>query len=150
MSRSDDGGSNSSTSSNSNGGGPSKLWEELHVRPFLCASGSNDSAFLARWSERIPSQVRCLLLRLASGNLLITQGCKCRDFWRSWVLGYAPSYHSREAYFAWTVAAHNAVNAKLGKPTWKAVRARERWDIAIRNAVAAADASTSAGSVSST
>ena len=54
---------------------------------------------------------------LADWELSIPQyGCQCKAFYRAWKAENAPDFSSPEAFFAWGVALHNAVNAKLGKP----------------------------------
>jgi hypothetical protein len=54
---------------------------------------------------------------LADWELIIPQyGCPCKAFYRAWKAENAPDFSSPEAFFAWGVALHNAVNAKLGKP----------------------------------
>jgi hypothetical protein len=53
---------------------------------------------------------------LAEWELSIPQyGCQCKAFYRAWKAENAPDFSSPEAFFAWGVALHNAVNAKLGK-----------------------------------
>ena len=42
--------------------------------------------------------------------------CNCRRFYAEWKAANPPDFSSPEAFFAWGVALHNAVNAKLGKP----------------------------------
>jgi hypothetical protein len=54
---------------------------------------------------------------LADWELSIPQyGCQCKAFYRAWKAENAPDFSSPEAFFAWGVSLHNAVNAKLGKP----------------------------------
>jgi hypothetical protein len=53
---------------------------------------------------------------LADWELSIPQyGCQCKAFYRAWKTENAPDFSSTEAFFAWGVRLHNAVNAKLGK-----------------------------------
>jgi hypothetical protein len=55
--------------------------------------------------------------QLTEWELLIPQyGCSCKRFYAEWKAANAPDFTSPEAFFAWGVALHNAVNAKLGKP----------------------------------
>jgi hypothetical protein len=75
----------------------SALWNELHKHA-LEFTGTNDSIFIAKFSKKIPRY---------------TSGCSCQEFWNNWVYLNPPTYND---YFAWTVKAHNAVNAKLHKP----------------------------------
>ena len=54
---------------------------------------------------------------LADWDLTIPQyECNCRRFYADWKAANPPDFSSPEAFFAWGVALHNAVNAKLGKP----------------------------------
>jgi hypothetical protein len=55
--------------------------------------------------------------QLTEWELLIPQyGCSCKRFYAEWKAANPPDFTSPEAFFAWGVALHNAVNAKLGKP----------------------------------
>jgi hypothetical protein len=54
---------------------------------------------------------------LAKWELIIPQyGCPCKRFYADWKAENAPDFSSPEAFFAWGVRLHNAVNDKLGKP----------------------------------
>ena len=77
----------------------SQLWKQIHTRA-LNYKGENDSKFLQSWSAQIPRY---------------TSGCKCKEFWLKWKTANPPTFKPTDAYFAWTVKAHNAVNQKLGK-----------------------------------
>jgi len=53
---------------------------------------------------------------LANWEITIPQyECNCRRFYADWKAANPPDFTSPEAFFAWGVALHNAVNAKLGK-----------------------------------
>jgi hypothetical protein len=54
---------------------------------------------------------------------------ECRAHWSKLLAELPPELASREKYFAWTVAAHNAVNRRLGKPEMPEAEARQlhRW-----------------------
>ena len=55
--------------------------------------------------------------QLTEWELLIPQyGCSCKRFYAEWKAANPPDFTSPEAFFAWGVRLHNAVNAKLGKP----------------------------------
>lgn len=76
------------------------LWQELHAR----AAGLRgeidvlaELAWLADWSRRIPCG-------------------ECGGHWFAWWDGRPADLATPARHFAWTVAAHNAVNALLGKP----------------------------------
>jgi hypothetical protein len=47
---------------------------------------------------------------------LIPQRCDCKDGYQRILADMPPDYSSPEAFFAWGVALHNAVNKKLLKP----------------------------------
>lgn len=70
------------------------LWRDLHLRAMQTNPGQNDGAWLAAFRKRLP----------CSG---------CRQHWDAMVKAAPPNWN---AYFAWTVARHNEVNARLGKP----------------------------------
>ena len=54
---------------------------------------------------------------LAAWELTIPQyECGCRRFYAEYKMATPPDFTSPEAFFAWGVALHNAVNRKLGKP----------------------------------
>lgn len=46
----------------------------------------------------------------------IPQRCECKDGYQKILEQLPPDFSSPEAFFAWGVALHNAVNRKLGKP----------------------------------
>lgn len=56
--------------------------------------------------------------------LALGMTCSCSADWAAILKSMPPNLH---AYFEWSVEAHNAVNAKLGKPLLTPVKARERW-----------------------
>jgi hypothetical protein len=70
-----------------------ELWRDLHLRAMQTNPGQNDVAWLATFRKRLP----------CSG---------CRQHWDAMVKDAPPDWN---AYFAWTVARHNEVNARLGK-----------------------------------
>ena len=54
--------------------------------------------------------------QLTEWELLIPQyGCACKRFYAEWKAANPPDFTSLEAFFAWGVRLHNAVNEKLGK-----------------------------------
>jgi len=65
---------------------------------------------------------------LADWELLIPQyGCGCKRFYSDWKADNPPDFTSPDAFFAWGVRLHNAVNAKLGKPEITIDEARLLW-----------------------
>ena len=46
-----------------------------------------------------------------------------------WSSQNRPDFSSPETYFAWTVAAHNSVNAKLGKKIFTVDEARKNLNV---------------------
>lgn len=83
---------------------PAAIWDDLHRRA-LTHEG-DDSAWLRDF------------------ELQILGGCVCRKQWREDLAAKPPDFAN---YFAWTVAAHNAVNARLGKPILTVDEARAIW-----------------------
>jgi hypothetical protein len=94
----------------------SQLWNELHTRA-LNFTGKDDSIFIRNWGNRIPR---------------FKKGCKCKEFWTIWSRNNPPTYYPADAYFAWTVKAHNAVNTKLGKKTFTVEEARKLYDTTLK------------------
>lgn len=88
------------------------LWRELHAYKIPKDEDNPDflnecavREWLSNWANRVPCG-------------------ECRVFWRSWLSGNPPPLSSQEEFFAWTVAAHNAVNVKLGRREWTVEEAR--------------------------
>jgi hypothetical protein len=55
--------------------------------------------------------------QLTEWEICIPQyGCPCKRFYAEWKAANPLDFTSPEAFFAWGVRLHNAVNAKLGKP----------------------------------
>ena len=75
-------------------------WRRLHAFPF---SGDWDCSarckWWADWQASIP-------------NI----GCSCRKHWSELIATCPPDFSSPEAFFLWSVGAHNIVNVRLGKP----------------------------------
>ena len=69
------------------------LWADLHNGTI------RDALTLADWELQIPQY-----------------GCQCKRFYADWKADNQPDFSSLEAFFAWGVRLHNAVNAKLNKP----------------------------------
>lgn len=53
--------------------------------------------------------------------------CGCRAFYAKYKADNPPDFTSPEAFFAWGVALHNAVNRKLGKPELTITEALSIW-----------------------
>jgi hypothetical protein len=68
--------------------------------------------------------------QLTEWELLIPQyGCSCKSFYDKWKADNPPDFTSPEAFFAWGVRLHNAVNAKLvGKQQVTIEEARRIWN----------------------
>jgi hypothetical protein len=65
---------------------------------------------------------------LADWELTIPQyECNCRRFYADWKADNPPDHSSPEAFFAWGVALHNAVNKKLSKPEFTIEEAYSIW-----------------------
>lgn len=88
-------------------------WLELHRYPFTVAKWDAREAaeWLTTWQARIPSI-----------------SCNCRQHWRELIVNLPPESYfvSREAFFAWTVEAHNRINSlpHLDKPRLTTQEAR--------------------------
>jgi hypothetical protein len=89
-----------------------KKWAEMHARAMAWNPAAGDAAAEAAY-----------LARAADG----LAGCQCSPHWRAYLKSHPPDLSSAESYFAWTVAAHNAVNARLGKPPLDFRTAASRW-----------------------
>jgi hypothetical protein len=81
-----------------------KLWSILHNRAFILreVDGAKEAEFLREFDARVPC-----------GD--------CRLHWREILKKTPPDF---DAYFAWTVEVHNAVNRILGKREWTVAEAR--------------------------
>lgn len=80
-----------------------QAWSKLHLQEH----GSIDA--IQRLKQSIPG------------------GCSCRREADTILAAMPPVYDSPESWFEWTIAFHNAVNAKLGKPTVSLDRAYMLW-----------------------
>lgn len=89
----------------------SKLWKDLHERA-ISHTGSEDKLFLRTWAAKLPR---------------FTTGCACNEFWKKWSTLNKPVHEPEGFYFAWTIKAHNAVNAKLKKKQWTIEEALREW-----------------------
>lgn len=76
-----------------------RLWAELHARPGQWTGADVERAWLERFVGRVPC-----------GD--------CRAHWKAYTTANPPDLSGPQAYYGWTVAAHNAVNRRLGKPEW--------------------------------
>lgn len=75
-----------------------KLWKMLHQYAVAWNGNAEDAtAFLSKFMRYIPCGT-------------------CRRGWREILVATPPDLSSKEGFFAWTVARHNEVNVKLGKP----------------------------------
>lgn len=90
------------------------LWKALHLRAlnYDATKSTSDQMWILSWSRKIPR---------------FTKGCACNEHWQKWYSQNLPDYSSSDAYFAWTVKAHNAVNERLRKPTFTVEKAKEHY-----------------------
>jgi hypothetical protein len=51
---------------------------------------------------------------------------ECRQHTRAYLQANPPDF-TAAGYLPWTVAFHNAVNARLGRPSWTVEQARAHW-----------------------
>lgn len=84
---------------------PQATWSELHLRA-LKHAGESDEKWLAWFGIRV------------GGN------CDCRQHWNKQIKITPPDFKN---YFGWTVAMHNAVNARLEKPLLTEEEAHTIW-----------------------
>lgn len=76
--------------------GPIK-WRELHARGLIKLSIAGEQVWFDDFIRGLPCP-------------------DCRKHFEAFVLKNPPVLESRRAFFAWTVKAHNHVNAHTGKP----------------------------------
>ena len=84
------------------------LWQELHLRALAWDGGGDDSPWLDAFTQKLPC-----------GH--------CRAHWLAMMQRTPPDFSTAYNYFAWTVARHDEVNAKLGKPVFGLIAAADRW-----------------------
>lgn len=85
-----------------------RLWQDLHRYALRSPSPRAFPTFLSEIQARLPCG-------------------ECLVHWQAWVTENPPAGD----LFAWTVAAHNSVNARLGKPLLSLEQARARWAVDI-------------------
>lgn len=81
------------------------MWETLHYTAFQCPEP---------FAERAPA-----LVGLVRGYVLLLPCAECRGHFAALLDAHPPeiaAQSGRQAFARWTVDAHNAVNARLGKP----------------------------------
>ena len=83
--------------------GGREAWRLLHE----CKLGNPE--WLTQWKTKIP------------------RGCGCYKNFDDMLVAMPPDYSSEDAWFRWTVAIHNAVNAKLNRPAVTMDRAVNLW-----------------------
>lgn len=81
------------------------LWAALHGRALAQGTGEADAVWLAGFRQILPCG-------------------ECRQHWDRMLAATAPIWGE---YFAWTVARHNEVNRRLGKPEMGLEAALQRW-----------------------
>lgn len=77
-----------------------KMWAELHARARVF---TGDVAAETKWLDTFARKIGC-------GG--------CQRHWNKMIAEHPPTLTSADAYFAWTVDRHNAVNRKLKKDEW--------------------------------
>lgn len=75
------------------------LWAELHARPAMCDLATESAWVAGDFAARIPCAT-------------------CRAHWLELLASTPPALSSNNDYAEWTIAVHNAVNSKLGKPVF--------------------------------
>jgi hypothetical protein len=84
--------------------GPIK-WKELHCRALVPLPMNGESYWFAAYLEGLPC-------------------AKCRLHFEAFVHDHPPDFRSRNAFFEWTVLAHNHVNEANDKPVMTLAEAR--------------------------
>jgi hypothetical protein len=86
------------------------MWAELHRR--AASTDPLDADAERVWIDDFTKRVPC---------------GECKQHWRMLLKEVPPDLSSRDAYFAWGVTAHNAINVRLGKPQVSVDEARRLW-----------------------
>ena len=82
-----------------------QLWYELHQYPTENKQAWNPTAakkWLNLWEAKVPNS-----------------GCSCKQHWEELKKDFTPDFSSPQVFYNWTVAAHNQVNKRLGKPHYE-------------------------------
>ena len=89
-----------------------RLRIESRLSPWIALHNGSivDAASLAEWEKTIPQYE-----------------CGCRAFYAKHKADNPPDFRTPEAFFAWGIALHNAVNRKLGKPELTLEEALSIW-----------------------
>jgi len=66
--------------------------------------------------QKLHSYTGCDPQWLDIWQYLIPQRCDCKEGYQKILEQFPPDFTSPDAFFAWGVSLHNAVNRKLGKP----------------------------------
>lgn len=91
-----------------------ELWAEMHRRALAAPSGAEDGAWLEALRRRLPCG-------------------ECRQHWDAMMEATPPP--AAPDLFAWSVARHNEVNRRLGKPEMGLEEALQRWANGLADAV---------------
>ncbi len=83
------------------------MWADLHEWALL-----GDIADTSNWLNKFQARIGC---------------GECVRHWQSWIQEHPPDASNNDALFAWSVAAHNAVNRRLGKAEVDIESARRIW-----------------------
>lgn len=87
-----------------------KLWRELHTRALTVTDLSGEKKWLENWAGKVPCG-------------------ECREHWHELAAELPPDLSSPDAYWRWTVEAHNRVNQRIGRPTLTVAQARELYSL---------------------
>lgn len=91
-----------------------KLWAELHAMPFEHGPGP--------LSEHARLAVRAWLDQWQGRVAKADDGCACEQHWRILLQSRPPDLRSAGTLYLWTCRLHDAVNLRLGKTPWLALR----------------------------
>ncbi|AVK74797.1 Sulfhydryl oxidase [Pandoravirus quercus] len=93
------------------------MWETLHYAAFQCP-------------EPFDERVSSALIGLVRGYVVLLPCAECRGHFAALLDAHPPEVAARsgrQAFARWTVDAHNAVNARLGKPLFTYDQATRRY-----------------------
>lgn len=90
-----------------------RMWDELHR--YRLRGSEEGKRWLADWESRLPPNCSCK--------------ADLQDIKKRLAEKHPEPFASQEAYFTYTVALHNEVNRKLGKPIMALETARQLYKI---------------------
>lgn len=89
--------------------GPIK-WRELHVRALMDFPMDQEAEWFKAYVDGLPCP-------------------ECRKHFKAFLEKVPPTFTTRDAFFDWTVRAHNHVNQACGKREWETLEARRHHEV---------------------